>query len=135
MLESIFRSASIMVLRYFGIRVSDLERSVRFYSELLGLKKFRQGTMHHGGKWILLEDSRSHQRLELNWYPDNSPFSTPYVPGDGLDHIGFKVQDPASTFRRLVAKGAVPALTPMDKNGVKGIYYLKDPDGNWIEFF
>jgi lactoylglutathione lyase len=124
-----------MVLRYFGIRVSDLERSVRFYTEHLGLKKLRQGRMHHGGKWVLLEDSRSHQRLELNWYPDSSPFSTPYVPGDGLDHIGFKVQDPASTFERLVEKGAVPALTPSDKNGVKGIYYLKDPDGNWIELF
>jgi len=124
-----------MVLRYFGIRVSDLERSVKFYTELLGLKKLRHGTMRHGGKWILLEDPRSHQRLELNWYPDNSPFAIPYVPGDGLDHIGFKVQDPASAFKKLVTKGAAPALTPTDKNGVSGIYYLKDPDGNWLEFF
>ena len=124
-----------MVLRYFGIRVSDLERSVEFYTKLLGLKKLRQGRMHHGGKWILLEDPRSHQRLELNWYPNDSPFATPYLPGDGLDHIGFKVQDPAMTFRKLVAMGATPALAPTDKNGVKGIYYLKDPDGNWLEFF
>ena len=106
-----------------------------FYTDLLGLKKLRQGTMRHGGKWVLLEDSRSHQRLELNWYPDKSPFATPYVPGDGLDHIGFKVQDPASTFRRLIAKGAVKVLTPNDKDGVRGIYYLKDPDSNWIELF
>ena len=42
---------------------------------------------------------------------------------------------PASTFKKLVAKGATPALVPSNKNGVKGIYYLKDPDGNWIEFF
>jgi catechol 2,3-dioxygenase-like lactoylglutathione lyase family enzyme len=124
-----------MVLRYFGIRVSDLENSVKFYTELLGLRKLRQGKMHHGGKWVLLEDSRSHQRLELNWYPDGSPFATAYVPGEGLDHIGFKVQNPALAFKRLVAKGAVPALIPSDKEGVNGIYYLKDPDGNWIEFF
>ena len=91
--------------------------------------------MRHGGKWILLEDPRSHQKLELNWYPDDSPYATPYTPGDGLDHIGFKVHDPASIFRKLLGKGAVPALTPTDKNGVSGIYYLKDPDGNWIEFF
>ena len=124
-----------MVLRYFGIRVTDLERSIKFYTELLGLRKVKQGTMHHGGRWILLQDPRSHQRLELNWYPRDSPFATPYVPGDGLDHIGFKVQDAASTFRGLIAKGAVPVLTPGDKNGVRGVYYLKDPDGNWIEFF
>jgi lactoylglutathione lyase len=124
-----------MVLRYFGIRVTELERSINFYTELLGLKKLRQGRMYHGGKWVLLEDPRSHQRLELNWYPDSSPYATPYEPGDGLDHIGFRVQDAASTFKKLVAKGVTPALVPRNKNGVKGIYYLKDPDGNWIEFF
>jgi len=124
-----------MVLRYFGIRVSHLERSVKFYTELLGLKRLRQGTMHHGGKWILLEDPPSHQRLELNWYPSNSPFATPYMAGEGLDHIGFKVQHPALTFKKLVAKGAAPALCPTDLNGVRGIYYLKDTDGNWLEFF
>jgi len=124
-----------MVLRYFGIRVTELERSVKFYTELLGLKELRQGRMHHGGKWVLVEDPRSHQRLELNWYPDNSPFASPYEPGEGLDHIGFKVQNPLSTFKSLIARGAAPALAPGDKNGVRGVYYLKDPDGNWIEFF
>lgn len=124
-----------MVLRYFGIRVSDMERSSAFYTGLLGLKKVRGGRMRHGGIWTLLEDPRSHQRLELNWYPDDSPYSTPYEPGDGLDHIGFKVKDPELTFRRLVEKGVQKALAPNDQNGVKGVYYVKDPDGNWIEFF
>ncbi len=124
-----------MALRYFGIRVTGLERSEKFYSELLGLRKLREGKIHHGGRWVLLEDPRSHQRLELNWYPPDSPYSTSYVPGEGLDHIGFKVQNAGKTFRKLVSKGAVPALTPDDNNGVKGVYYLRDPDGNWIELF
>jgi lactoylglutathione lyase len=124
-----------VVLRYFGIRVTDLEKSMNFYTQLLGLKKLKGGKMHHGGKWVLLEDPRSHQRLELNWYPEGSAYATHYEPGEGLDHIGFKVQDSASTFKKLVGNGATPALIPTDKNGVKGIYYLKDPDGNWIEFF
>jgi len=112
-----------------------MERSLKFYTALLGLKKVRRGTMRHGGKWILLQDPRSHQRLELNWYPDNSPYAAPYVPGEGLDHLGFKVQNAGSTYKKLIAKGASPALAPADKDGVKGLYYLKDPDGNWIEFF
>lgn len=125
-----------MVLRYFGIRVNNLEKSLEFYTKLLGLKEVRRGTMHHGGKWLLLEDPRSHQKLELNWYPKDSPFTAAsYDPGDGLDHIGFKVKDAPSTFKKLLARGAAPALTPKDENGVKGVYYLKDPDGNWIEFF
>jgi catechol 2,3-dioxygenase-like lactoylglutathione lyase family enzyme len=124
-----------MVLRYFGIRVVNLEESIKFYVELLGLRKKREGTMHHEGKWVLLEDPRSRQRLELNWYPKTSPYATKYKPGEELDHIGFKVQDAASTYKKLVSKGATPALVPEDKNGVKGIYYLKDPNGIWIEFF
>jgi catechol 2,3-dioxygenase-like lactoylglutathione lyase family enzyme len=124
-----------MVLRYFGIRVTNMERSLKFYTEFLGLKKVRNGTMQHGGKWFLLEDPRSHQRLELNWYPEDSPYATSYSPGEGLDHIGFKVQDASSTFKKLISMGAAPALTPKDENGIKGLYYMKDPDGNWIEFF
>ncbi len=65
-----------MVLRYCGIRVLDLERSLKFYNVLFGLKVKRKGKMYHGGKWILLEDGRSHQRLELNWYPKDSPYAT-----------------------------------------------------------
>jgi catechol 2,3-dioxygenase-like lactoylglutathione lyase family enzyme len=123
-----------MVLRYFGIRVKDLEQSLKFY-EILGLRTKRQGKMYHGGKWVLLEDPRSHQRLELNWYPENSPYANEPEAEDRLDHIGFRVSDPASTYKKIISKGGKPALVPSDKNGVKGIYYLKDPDGNWIEFF
>lgn len=124
-----------MVLRYFGIRVKNLEVSIDFYTRLLGLKIIRRGRMYHGGKWVLLEDPRSHQRIELNWYQSDSPYATKYKLGEELDHIGFKVQDAASTYKKLVAKGVKPALVPGKKNAVKGIYYLKDPNGIWIEFF
>jgi len=124
-----------MGLRYVGIRVTDLGRSVRFYSELLGLKEARRGRMHHGGYWVLLEDPRTRQRLELNWYPPDHPFATPFAPGDGLDHIGFHVTNPRAAYRRLRRGGARPALAPEDAHGVRGVYYVLDPDNNWIEFF
>ena len=124
-----------MVLRYFGIRVKNLENSIEFYTKLLGLKVLRKGRMYHGGKWVLLVDPRSHQRLELNWYPADSPYATKYKLGEELDHIGFRVQDAASTYKKLIASGVKPALVPEQKNGVKGVYYLKDPNGIWIEFF
>ena len=124
-----------MVLRYFGIRVKNLENSIEFYTKLLGLKVLRKGRMYHGGKWVLLADPRSHQRLELNWYPADSPYATKYKLGEELDHIGFRVQDAASTYKKLIASGVKPALVPEQKNGVKGVYYLKDPNGIWIEFF
>lgn len=124
-----------MVLRYFGVRVTELDRSLRFYTELLGLRKVRAGKMSHGGRWVLLQDPRSRQRLELNWYPPDSAYSVPYVPGEGLDHIGFRVSDARSVYKKLLGKGVPSALSPEDKNGVKGVFYVKDPDGNWVEFF
>ena len=124
-----------MGLRYFGMRVTGMERSLKFFVGLLGLKEMRRGTMYHSGLWVLLEDPRTRQRLELNWYPSDSPYATEYTPGDGLDHIGFTVKDPGATYRKLVAAGAEPALAPGDRDGVKGVYYVKDPDGNWVEFF
>ena len=124
-----------MGLRYFEIRVTDLERSLDFYVGLLGLKEQRRGKMRHGGVWVLLADPRTRQRLELNWYPQGSPYATRYVPGDGLDHIGFTAKDPQAVFDRLVSKGVEPALKLEGEGGAKGIYYVKDPDGNWIEFF
>lgn len=124
-----------MVLRYFGVRVKNLEDSLDFYTRLLGLRMLKKGTMYHGGKWVLLQDPRSHQRLELNWYPADSPYANRYKLGEELDHIGFRVRNPASVYKKLITKGAEPALVPGNKNGVKGIYYLKDPNGIWIEFF
>ena len=124
-----------MGLRYAGLRVTDLDRSLDFYTRLMGLREARRGRMPHGGLWVLLQDPRTRQRLELNWYPPGSPFATRYVPGDGLDHIGFRVPSAAAAYRRLRALGARNALSPKDAHGMRGIYYILDPDGNWIELF
>jgi lactoylglutathione lyase len=124
-----------MGLRYAGLRVTNLDRSLDFYTRLMGLREARRGRMAHGGLWVLLQDPRTRQRLELNWYPPGSPFATRYVPGEGLDHIGFRVPNAATAYRRLRALGARNALSPTDAHGMRGIYYVLDPDGNWIELF
>ena len=121
---------------YAGIRVTDLERSVKFYTGLLGLEEVSRGDAapwgYGGGTYVHLMDKISRQRLELNWYPPGSPFNTPYVAGDGLDHLAFVVDDVEETYNDLVAKGAKP--TEMRPEKTDGWFaYVKDPDGNWIE--
>ncbi|MGI0152033.1 MAG: VOC family protein, partial [Thermoplasmata archaeon] len=118
-----------------GIRVTDLDRSTKFYTEIMGLREQRRGRVTHGGIWVLLSDPRTRQRLELNWYPPGSPFATRYVPGDGLDHIGFHFVQKAAFVRRAIARGAKPALFPTSPGGVPGVFYFRDPDGNWVEVF
>ncbi|MEE9592010.1 MAG: VOC family protein [Thermoplasmata archaeon] len=127
-----------MHLRYFGIRVTDLDRSVKFYTDLLGLKETSRGSMseYGGGRgdWVLLKDETSGQRLELNAYPEGSRWHAPYEPGEGLDHIGFVVDDVPAAYKKLVAGGAGPTdIDPASTEGHQA--FVTDPDGNWIELF
>jgi catechol 2,3-dioxygenase-like lactoylglutathione lyase family enzyme len=124
-----------MPLRYFGIRVTNLERSVKFYIEGLGLEEEARGTMSHGGIWVSLEDPTSKQRLELNFYPPGNTYDTPYTVGEGLDHLGFKVEDVGEELARLRKLGAHVVVEPWVEPGGEIISYVTDPDGNWVEVY
>jgi catechol 2,3-dioxygenase-like lactoylglutathione lyase family enzyme len=121
-----------MYLDYAGIRVRDLERSLRLFTRTLGLTELRRGTMEHGGTWVLLEDPRSRQRLELNWYPPGSKYDAVYVVGEGLDHLGFRTPDLDGDQRRLTDAGA-RVIDRLEEDGQVEVVFLMDPDGLWIE--
>ncbi len=123
-------------LAYCGIRVSDLKRSLEFYVRVMGLKQTGRGKMKHGGIYVMLQDEKTKQKLELNWYPRENRFYTEFVLGEGIDHLGFIVDDVRKTYAELISKGAVPAVAPWQE--IKGddkswIGFVKDPDGIWIE--
>lgn len=125
-----------MTLRYVGIRVTDLDRSVAFYVQGLGLVERGRGSMSHGGQFVGLEDPTSQQALELNWYPPGHAYATPFVVGEGLDHIGVEVDDPRAVIDRLVGLGGEIAIAPWVEHGRLGPYligFVTDPDGHWIE--
>lgn len=130
----------MMYLSYFGIRVTDLNRSLKFYTELLGLKEVARGdnTKLGGGTYVLLRDPRSGQKLELNWYPKGSTYSVTYSPGEGLDHLAFRVNSVAETVKQLAAKGVQAIKIPDSLASLEGgvhVSYVQDPDGNWIELY
>jgi lactoylglutathione lyase len=120
-------------LVYVGIRVTDLERSIRFFTEGLGLVEGKRGQMSHGGTFVELLDPETKAQLELNWYPPGSPYDTPFSPGEGLDHLGFEVADARATIARLVAMGAHVAVEPWVEQGRYWIGFVEAPDGHWIE--
>ncbi len=122
-----------MGLMYTGIRVTDLDRSIRFYTEGLCLVEGTRGRMTHGGTFVGLRDPSTKAELELNWYPPGSPYATPFVPGEGLDHLGFEVEDAPATVARLVALGGRVAIQPWLEQGRYWIGFVEDPDGLWIE--
>ncbi|HEY6237954.1 MAG TPA: VOC family protein [Thermoplasmata archaeon] len=118
------------MLEYTGIRVRDLDRARRFYTEGLGLRSIRKGRMAAGGVWEELEDPESHHLLELNFYPD----APPYREGDELDHLGFRVDHLGESIDRLVALGAKVRIPAFEDSGVR-LAFLSDPDGVWLELF
>ena len=121
-----------MFLDYAGVRVRDLEMSVRFYTEGLGLFEVRRGTMDHGGVWVLLEDHLSRQRLELNWYPEGSKYASPWKAGEELDHLGFRAADCEGAARALVKAGAKEVERQVTA-GEPDTIFLEDPNGIIIE--
>lgn len=122
-------------LSYVGIRVTNLERSLRFYEELFGLEEVERGdnSKFGMGVFVLLHDRKSGQKLELNWYPKGSKYAVPYAAGEGLDHIAFCVDDIEAKVRQLVSMGAAP--TDFGPEPPRSYCYVKDPDGNWIELY
>ncbi len=122
-----------MAIRYVGIRVTDLERSLRFYTEGLGLREQGRGSMSHGGQFVGLEDPDSHFELELNFYPAGSRYATAYSVGEGLDHLGVVVPDARAAIERLRKIGARVVVEPWNEGGRYWIGFVEDPDGIWIE--
>ncbi len=117
---------------YTGIRVRDLERSIKFYRRVMGMRVSRRGRMGHGGVWVELMSPGSPQRLELNWYPTDNQFYSEYRNGEELDHLAFLVTDVGSTFQELVTLGAHPEVQPFREERYE-FAFVSDPDGIWIE--
>jgi lactoylglutathione lyase len=126
---------------YAGIRVRDLNRSLRFYKQVMGMKQEHKLRMPHGGVFAYLMSPGRIKRipwvspgrgLELNYYPEGSKFYEKYRSGSELDHIGFWVSDVDGTYEQLVRKGAKEAAGPFSAGNFR-LAFVKDPDGNWIE--
>lgn len=121
-----------------GLRVTHLERSLRFYTRALGFKVVRRGDTRSwgGGIWVRLKGPGSQQLIELNWYPKGSRFFVPFRAGDGVDHLDFSLgvasrKELERVYRRLLRHGA--KLTGYEPSTTEGwMASVTDPDGIWI---
>ncbi len=113
---------------YTGIHVSDLDRSIRFYTKELKMKLlFSAEIKETGGKVAWLKSEGSSQVLELNWYPEGYK----YGGSSGLDHLAYQVDDADEAYARL-SRTKRGEIAPFDE-GRWRLAYVQDPDGNWIE--
>ena len=109
-----------------NINVRDLERSVTFYQEALGLKEVRR-IAPADGSFILvfLGDSQTAHVLELTWMRDRKE---PYSLGDNEFHLALRTDNYDEALARHRAMNCV-----CYENNAMGIYFIEDPDGYWVE--
>ena len=125
--------ASLMRMLHTMLRVGDLERSLAFYTEVLGMQLLRRKE-YPSGRFTLAfvgyGDEQNHTVLELTHNWDTPSYSL----GDGYGHIALGVDDITTTCAGIAEKGGrvVREPGPM-KHGTTVIAFVEDPDGYKIE--
>lgn len=122
-----------MRLLHTMIRTGNLDRSIEFYTKVLGMTLLRR-TDYPDGKFTLAfvgygdEASSAVIELTYNWGVES------YVHGDGFGHIAIEVQDAAVACDEVRRNGGtvIREAGPMN-HGTTVIAFLTDPDGYKIE--
>lgn len=109
-----------------NFNVLDLEKSIAFYEEALGLKVVRKFEAPDGS-FILayLGDGVTPHQLELTWLKDRKE---PYNLGENEFHLAFAVEDMKASHDKHEKMGCI-----CYENPAMGIYFIVDPDGYWLE--
>lgn len=111
---------------HFNFNVLDLERSIQFYADALGLAPVKERVAADGAfKIVYLGDGVTDFRLELTWLRDHKE---PYDLGECEFHLAFVTDTFAELHRRHTDMGCV-----CFENDAMGIYFIEDPDGYWLE--
>ena len=119
---------------YTGIRVKNLEESVRFYTGLLGMKERGRNRFESwGGEVVSLASKEGGPELELNYYPDGSRFAAEYDAGEELDHLAFQVENLDKALAEFAEAGH-PKFIEMNAGSTRWAY-VQDPNGILIELF
>ena len=115
------------------LRVGDLEKSVAFYTEGLGMTLLRRKDYPEGrftNVFVGYGNEADHAVLELTWNWDTSSYDL----GSGYGHIAIEVQDVYLACEQIRQAGGkiVREAGPM-KHGTRVLAFVEDPDGYRIE--
>ncbi len=119
----------ITKLLHTRYRVHDLETTVRFYRDILGLTEVRRSESGRGSKLVFLKAPQSEEEIEICEYSASGPVQV----GPDLTHLAFEVTDLESFAKEAAAKGYPlsdgPHLTPTGSL----IAFIDAPEGYEVE--
>lgn len=111
---------------HYNYNVLNLEKSLAFYKDALGLEEVRRMEAEDGSFIIVyLGDGKTNFNLELTWLRD---WDRPYNLGDNEVHLAFTVEDFDAAHAKHKEMGCI-----CFENEAMGIYFINDPDGYWLE--
>lgn len=109
-----------------NFNVLNLEKSLKFYEEALGLTVSKSKEAEDGSfKIVYLSDGQSEHLLELTWLRD---WDHPYNLGDNEFHLALETDDYEAAHQKHKDMGCICYENPS-----MGIYFITDPDEYWIE--
>lgn len=120
-----------MIKKYLHtrFRVSDMEKSIQFYTEILGLKVIEQKTSPRGSKLAFLQAPGTDSEIELCSFPSSGKVEVP----EDLVHLAFQVEDLDDCMKRLKKAGVPITEGPIKSSNGTAFIFTEDPDKYEIE--
>ena len=109
-------------------RVHDLEKTVSFYKDVLGLEELRRQTSGRGSQLVFLKAPGSDEEIEICQFQQSGPV----VVGPDLTHLAFEVDDMNKFAKHAAAKG-YPLSDGPHSSGSGKIAFIDAPEGYEIE--
>src|SRR6195256_515387 len=116
-------------LLHTRFRVKDLEKTVSFYKDVLGLKELRRQTSGRGSQLVFLKAPEGDEEIEICKFDESGPV----VVGPDLTHLAFEVDDLENFAREAAAKGYPLSDGPHKTSGGSAIAFIDAPEGYEIE--
>ncbi len=116
-------------LLHTRMRVSDMEQTIAFYREVLGLEVIERKTSPRGSHLAFLRVPNSDELIELTSFPPSGPVKVQ----EDLVHLAFQVESLDDTIASLTAKGVKITDGPTQTSSGSRFLFIDAPDGYEIE--
>lgn len=119
----------ITKLLHTRYRVEDLEKTVAFYRDVLGLQEVRRHTSGRGSQLVFLKAPESEEEIELCKFDQSGPVQV----GPDLTHLAFEVKNMEEFAQRAASKGYPLSDGPHRTQSGDAIAFIDAPEGYEIE--
>ncbi|HSQ50054.1 MAG TPA: VOC family protein [Nitrospiraceae bacterium] len=119
----------VIKLLHTRMRVSDLDQTIRFYTNVLGLEVLERKTSPRGSQLAFLKVPNSEELIELTSFPPSGPVTVQ----EDLVHLAFQVESLDRAIASLNAKGVKVTDGPTQTSSGSRFIFIDAPDGYEVE--